>query len=76
MGGGITLRLPKSFQADVEIQTKSRDPRAVSINVPVEVEKSFEGDSLYGWINGGGPLFQLNAADKIEILPLGNRVCR
>ena len=70
-GGGITLRLPKSFQADVEIQTKSRDPRAVSINVPVEVEKSFEGDSLYGWINGGGPLFQLNAADKIEILPLG-----
>ena len=70
IGGGITLRLPKSFQAEVEIQTKSQDPRAVSINIPVEVESSFEGDSLHGWINGGGPLFQLNADDKIAILPL------
>ena len=70
MGGAITLRLPESFQAEVEIQTKNRDPRAVSINIPVEVESSFEGDSLRGWINGGGPLFQLNAADKVEILPL------
>ena len=52
MGGGITLRLPNSFQASVEIQTTSQDPRAVSINVPVEVESSFEGDSLHGWING------------------------
>ncbi|MDE0042255.1 MAG: hypothetical protein OXT74_09480, partial [Candidatus Poribacteria bacterium] len=70
MGGGITLRLPNSFQAEVEIQTKSQDPRAVSINVPVEVESSFEGDSLHGWINGGGPLFQLTADDKISIFPL------
>ncbi len=70
MSGGITLRLPNSFQAEVEIQTKNQDPRAVSINMPVEVESSFQGDSLYGWINGGGPLFQLNADDKVEILPL------
>lgn len=70
MGGGITLRLPNSFQAEVEIQTKSQDPHAVSINMPVEVEGSFKGNSLHGWINGGGPLFQLTAEDKIEILPL------
>ena len=70
MGGGITLRLPNSFQAEVEIQTKNQDPRAVSINMPVEVESSFEGDSLHGWINGGGPLFQLTADDKIAVLPL------
>ncbi len=69
-GGGITLRLSKSIQAEVEIQTESRDPSAISINLPVEVESSFEGDSLHGWINGGGALFELNAADKIEILPL------
>ena len=70
MGGGITLHLPNSFQAEVEIQTKSQDPRAVSINLPVEIESSLEGNSLHGWINGGGPLFQLTADDKIEILPL------
>ena len=70
MGGGITLRLPNSFPAEVEIQTKSQDPRAVSINLPVEVEGSFQGDSLHGWINGGGPLFRLTADAKVEILPL------
>ena len=69
MRGGITLHLPNSFQAEVEIQTKNQDPRAVSINLPVEVESSFEGGSLHGWINGGGPLLQLTADDKIEILP-------
>ena len=70
MSGAITLRLPNSFQAEVEIQTKSQDPRAVSINLPVEIESSFENDSMHGWINGGGPLLQLTARDKIEILPL------
>ena len=70
MGGGITLRLPNSFQAEVEIQTKSQDPRAVSINLPVEVEGSFQGDSTRGRINGGGPLFRLTADAKVEILPL------
>lgn len=69
-GGGITLRLPNSFQAEVEIQTKNRDPRAVSINMPIEVESSFEGDALHGWINGGGPLFQLTADDEIAIVSL------
>ncbi|MDE0503876.1 MAG: hypothetical protein OXI86_07330, partial [Candidatus Poribacteria bacterium] len=69
-GGGITLRLPNSIRAEVEIQTKNEDPHAVSINMPVELESSFEGDSLYGWINGGGPLFRLTADDKIAILPL------
>ena len=76
MGGGITLRLPNSFQAEVEIQTKSQDPRAVSINLPVEVEGSFQGDSLHGWINGGGPLFRLTAGAKVEILPLERHICR
>ena len=70
MGGAITLRLPNTFQAEVEIQTTSQDPRAVSINLPVEIESSFENDSLHGWINGGGQLLQLTARDKIEILPL------
>ena len=70
MGGGITLRLPNSFQAEVEVQTKSQDPRAVSINLPVEVEGSFQGDPLHGSINGGGPLFRLTADAKVEILPL------
>ncbi len=69
-GGGITLRLPNSFQAEVEIQTKSQDSRAVSINLPIEVEGSFQGDLLRGRINGGGPLFQLTADAKVEILPL------
>ena len=68
--GEITLRLPKSFQADVEIRSKSRDPQSVVIELPTKIESVSARDTLHGWINGGGPLFRLTAKGRIAIVPL------
>ena len=67
--GAISLRLPESYPADLEIQIEIDDPRAITIDLPVELETAYVGDVVQGWINGGGPLIQMSASQGITILP-------
>lgn len=67
--GAISLRLPESYPADLEIQIESEDPRAITIDLPVELETAYVGDVIQGWINGGGPLIKMSASQGITILP-------
>ena len=66
--GGIRLRLPENFPADVEINNEERDRRTVFIELPAEIDHSLAGDVLRGAINGGGPLIRLHASDQVAIL--------
>ena len=65
--GAISLRLPESYPADLEIQIESEDPRAITIDLPVELETAYVGDDVKGWMNGGGPLIQMTAGQGITI---------
>ena len=67
--GAISLRLPESYPADLEIQIEKDDPRAITIDLPVELETAYVGDIVQGWINGGGPLIKMSASQGITILP-------
>ena len=67
--GSISLRLPESYPADIELQIESEDPGAITINLPVELETAYVGDVVQGWINGGGPLIQMTTSQGITILP-------
>ena len=67
--GAISLRLPESYPADLEIQIADEDPRAITIDLPVELETAYVGDIVQGWINGGGPLIQMAADQQIVIRP-------
>lgn len=66
--GGIRLRLPEDFPAEVEIENEERDRRTIHIELPTEIDHSLTGDVLYASINGGGPLIRLHASDQIAIL--------
>ena len=68
-GGAISLRLPESYPADLEIRIEKDDPRAITIDLPVELETAYVGDIVQGWINGGGPLIKMSASERITILP-------
>ncbi|MCH8293585.1 hypothetical protein IH992_21090, partial [Candidatus Poribacteria bacterium] len=70
IGGGISLRLPENFAAEMELETVSDDQHAITIDLPVEIENAFVGDMMRGWLNGGGPLLRLKASDRIAILAL------
>ena len=67
--GAISLRLPESYPADLEIQVEEEDSRAITIDLPVELETAYVGDVVQGWINGGGPLIKISASQGITILP-------
>ena len=67
--GAISLRLPESYPADLEIQIEKEDSRAITIDLPVELETAYVGDVVQGWINGGGPLIKMSASQGITILP-------
>ena len=67
--GAISLRLPESYPADLEIQIEQEDSRAITIDLPVELETAYVGDVVQGWINGGGPLIKMSASEGITILP-------
>ncbi len=67
--GATSLRLPESYPADLEIQIEKEDPRAITIDLPVELETAYVGDVVQGWINGGGPLIKMRASEGITILP-------
>ena len=67
--GAISLRLPESYPADLEIQIEKEDPRAITIDLPVELETAYVGDVVQGRINGGGPLIKMSASQGITILP-------
>ena len=69
-GGAISLRLPESYPADIEMQVEDDNQRAISIDLPVELETAYVGDMVQGWINGGGPLIQMTAGQGITIRPL------
>ncbi|MDE0184434.1 MAG: BamA/TamA family outer membrane protein [Candidatus Poribacteria bacterium] len=68
VNGGIRLRLPQNFPADVEINNEKRDRRTIFIEVPAEIDHSLTGDVLHGAINGGGPLIRLHASDQVAVL--------
>ena len=68
-GGAISLRLPESYPADIEVEIENDDPRAITIELPVELEVAYVGDVVQGWINGGGPLIQMTASQGITIRP-------
>ena len=70
IGGGISLRLPENFAAEMELETASNDQHAITIDLPVEIENAFVGDMMRAWLNGGGPLLRLKASDRIAILAL------
>ena len=67
--GAISLRLPESYPADIEVEIENDDPRAITIELPVELEVAYVGDVVQGWINDGGPLIQMTASQGITILP-------
>ena len=67
--GAISLRLPESYPADLEIQIEKEDSRAITIDLPVELETAYVGDVVQGWINDGGPLIKMSASEGITILP-------
>ena len=67
--GAISLRLPESYPADIEMQVEADNQRAISIDLPVELETAYVGDIVQGWINGGGPLIQMTAGKGIAIRP-------
>lgn len=66
-GGAISLRLPESYPADIEMQVEDDDQRAITIDLPVELEAAYVGDVVQGWINDGGPLIQMTAGQGIVI---------
>ena len=68
-GGAISLRLPESYPADIEMQVEDDNQRAISIDLPVELEAAYVGDIVQGWINDGGPLIQMTAGQGITIRP-------
>ena len=68
-GGAISLRLPESYPADIEMQIEDDNQRAISIDLPVELETAYVGDIVQGWINDGGPLIQMTAGQGITIRP-------
>ena len=68
-GGAISLRLPESYPADIEMQVEDDNQRAISIDLPVELEAAYVGDIVQGWINDGGPLIQMTASHGITIRP-------
>ena len=66
--GAISLRLPESYPADIELQIENQDQRAITIDLPVALEAAYVGDIVHGWINDGGPLIQMIASQRITIL--------
>ena len=68
-GGAISLRLPESYPADIEMQVEDDNQRAITIDLPVELETAYVGDVVQGWINDGGPLIQMTAGQGITIRP-------
>ncbi len=67
--GAIWLHTPESYPADLEIQVENKDQRAITIDLPVELETAYVGDVVQGWINDGGPLIQMTASQGITIRP-------
>ncbi len=67
--GAISLRLPESYPADIELQVENEDQRAITIDLPVALETAYVGDVVHGWINDGGPLIQMTAGQGITIRP-------
>ena len=67
--GAISLRLPESYPADIEMQVEDDNQRAITIDLPVELETAYVGDVVQGWINDGGPLIQMTASQGITIRP-------
>lgn len=68
VNGGIRLRVPQNFPADVEINNEKRDRRTILIEVPAEIDHSLTGDVMRGAVNGGGPLIRMHASDQIAVL--------
>ena len=61
-GGGIRLRLPENYAADVEFESEKQQ---VVINIPSQIEDNI------AFINEGGPLLRLIATDSILLGVLG-----
>lgn len=58
--GGVTLRLPDGFKADLEADTGDG---GVTLNVPVTVSGSVSRSHVRGALNGGGGLLKVHTGD-------------
>jgi DUF4097 and DUF4098 domain-containing protein YvlB len=64
--GGLTLRLPRDFKAELEAYTGDG---SIDVDLPLEVSGRLSHSSVHGTLNGGGPLVKLRSGDgriKIE----------
>lgn len=60
--GGIRLRLPENYAADVELESEKQQ---IVVNLPAQ----FDEETGLTVINEGGPLFRLKATHMISLLP-------
>ena len=58
--GGVTLRLPDGFAADLDAHTG--DGR-ITVDLPLITEGGIHEDSLSGKLNGGGPVLAVRTGD-------------
>jgi hypothetical protein len=58
--GSLTLRLPSTLRADVDLHTGDG---SLKVDLPVEVSGRMQRHSVFGRMNGGGPLLRMRTGD-------------
>jgi hypothetical protein len=58
--GGLTLRVPATLRADLDLRTGDGH---VTVDLPVEVSGRMERHTVFGRMNGGGPLLRMRCGD-------------
>jgi DUF4097 and DUF4098 domain-containing protein YvlB len=58
--GGVTVELPESFAADVDLHTNDGH---INVEMPVTVDGRLGEKSIHGKINGGGNLLTIHTGD-------------
>ena len=58
--GSLTLRVPATLRADLDLQTGDG---GLTVDLPVEVSGRMERHTLFGRMNGGGPLLRMRCGD-------------
>ena len=58
--GGVTLRLPDGFAADLDAHTGDGH---ITVDLPLTTEGGIHEDSVSGKLNGGGPVLTVRTGD-------------
>jgi hypothetical protein len=58
--GSLTLRIPSTLRADVDLHTGDG---SLKVDLPVEVSGRMQRHSVFGRMNGGGPLLRMRTGD-------------